>query len=133
METPSKHFTTREAIQMGLQVLAKKRELEHGEFLTWVFNEHHRSEDTVERWMAAAQRAAEVEIPLDDPALDNIIPSALYRLCKKSTPPDALRTAIAYARQGETVTYKFAQAIIEALSLHFTNLIEPIGCRSHLR
>lgn len=118
METPSKRFTACEVIQIGQQVLkAKEQELKHGEFMAWIRRAHNVSEDTVERWMAVARKAKEAGIAPDDPALDNIMPTALYKLCEKRTSLDALSKAIALAREGEIVTVRMAQYIIEGKTI----------------
>ena len=98
--------TTADIIDIGRDLLAAKKYLEHGQFLIWVEAEIGIATRTAQAYMAASRFAEKY-------ATVAYLPSAaVYRLAARSTPPVVVEKVIAKAVAGQVVTEKMVADMI---------------------
>lgn len=101
-----------EIIEIGVELLAIKEKLAHGEFTDWVMIELNMSHSTANNFMTLAKNKDRIG---ED--ANKFSPSALYSLVGTSTPPEALEVAREVARtQDKPVSKKQAKEIIQSLN-----------------
>jgi hypothetical protein len=99
---------TSAVIEAGLDLIAVKQHLEHGQFSNWVLAEFNFSLATAENYMRAA-RFAEGKIS----TVTILQPATVYRLAAKSTPPEIVESVMERASRGEVVSDRQVLAAIE--------------------
>ncbi len=96
-------------IEVGHDLQAAKKSLEHGQFGPWLRAEFGWTERTAQNFMSVAERfGAKTEIISDL----RIAPTAAYLLAAPSVPDEARAKAIERAESGETITAKLARKIL---------------------
>ena len=106
-ELSIKARTSQTIWENGRDLLEVKDRLEHGQFMEWCEVNFPWGRSTIQNMMGVADKL---------PKFGNldISKSVLYLLAAPSTPEPARQEAIERAEQGETLTHKQAQELIEA-------------------
>ena len=100
--------TTREIIETGIDLLAAKQHLGHGQFLAWVDAEFRMTARTARNYMRAAQMASgKAEI------VSTLPPTAIYLLSSPSTPEEVRREVIAKLEAGECVDSRAVEQAVK--------------------
>ena len=101
-----------EIIEIGIELLAIKEKLEHGQFTDWVLVELNMSHSTANNFMTLAKNKDRIGADAN-----KFSPSALYNLVGSTTPPEALEIAKEVAKtQDKPVSKKQAKEIIQSLN-----------------
>lgn len=100
--------TVSDIIQTGLDLIAVKEQLEHGEFGDWLEAEFEWSHQQAAVFMRVAEKFQNF-LNLDSLP---IRPSALYLLAQPSVPDEAREEALEKAESGEPITVAAAKEII---------------------
>lgn len=100
--------TVSDIIQTGLDLVAVKEQLSHGEWGVWLEAEFEWKHATASRFMCVAEKFLNLR------NLDSlpIRPSALYLLAQPSVPDEAREEALEKAESGEPITVAAAKEII---------------------
>jgi hypothetical protein len=123
LEIKRLHKQTQEnIIKIGQLLLEVKRKLAHGQFTEWTEQEFSWSTDTAQRFMNAAKLAEEK--PQIAVFANQIDTSALYLLCKPSTPKAIIEEVTTRAEAGERITHGTTK---ELLKQQTTSLHTPIS------
>ncbi len=93
---------------IGKYLTEVKLSLSHGEFYNWLECEIPGSSRSTARFMQVYRR-----LKSDTLSDLNIVPSALYKITKKSSPDEALNKALELARQGNIITVDLAESLIQ--------------------
>ena len=101
-----------EIIEIGIELLAIKEKLEHGQFTDWVLVELNMSHSTANNFMTLAKNKDRIGADAN-----KISPSALYNLVGSATPPEALEIAKEVAKTlDKPLGKKQAKEIIQSLN-----------------
>ena len=96
-------------IATGLDLIAIKNRLEHGQFTEWLVVEFAWTDRTAQNYMQAAARFGA------KPKLVSVLPPAtIYKLAAKSTPETIVGTVIDKLERGEQIDPRNVEAEIEA-------------------
>ena len=100
--------TTTTIIEVGHDLIAVKRTLDHGQFGAWVEAECGFSLRTAENYIRAAEFAeGKSEI------VSLLPPTTVYRLSSKSAPPDLVKSFIEVASRGDVVSERSVKDALE--------------------
>lgn len=98
-------------VAIGQALIRVKEALPHGQFGAWLQAEFEWSDQTALNFMSVARRFGEIPEGLE------FAPKALYLLSSASVPESARQEAKSLATEGEPITPKLAQQIIEVHTL----------------
>lgn len=97
--------TAQDIIRIGQKLIEIKKRLGYGQYTKWIQTEFKWGKSTANSFENVAKQFADVQ------NLEIFAPSALYELAAPSTPKSAREEAIAKAKAGEKISYKFAKEI----------------------
>lgn len=100
--------TVSDIIQTGLDLVAVKEQLSHGEWGVWLEAEFEWKHTTAWKFMQVAEKFSQCENLNSLP----VRPSALYLLAQPSVPDEARDEALDKAESGEPITVAAAKEII---------------------
>lgn len=102
-----KRRAIQDILDIGKYLIEVKDKLKHGQFENWLKVEFTWSGGTAKRFMAVAREFKSINL-ID---LEKFPVSALYVLAAPITPKEAVKEAIARAKQGEAITEKKAKEV----------------------
>jgi hypothetical protein len=101
--------TTAAILAIGVDLIAAKQRLDHGQFSAWVEAECGFAVRSAERYIAAAKLA---EGKNDTVSL--LPPATVYALAAKSTPPEVIEAVISRVEAGEVLSNTVVKEMIDA-------------------
>jgi hypothetical protein len=101
---------------IGLNLLEAQNIIEHGEFLSWLRQEFGMGKTSAYEFINVA-KAFESKFPIIGNLINNITPTALYKLAAPSTPVAARDEAVNLVKAGEVVDPDIAKNLIKKYKL----------------
>jgi Protein of unknown function (DUF3102) len=116
--------TVMEIIEVGCELLAVRKALPHGHFLSWLKFEFHWSERAAQYFMSVAENFKSANF-----ADLHIRASACFLLAAPSVPEEAREKAIAKAEAGEEITLALAKRIIADARKNRPRTFKNLSCK----